>query len=214
MADTLRIELLARDFNRMLEDLAAIDTRVEFGAVVRGVATRVMKAALRGTKVADAGKILSRFSNKRFTTFSGKVYYLENRYPDALWGGIEKMRRESLVAKITAIGLAKQSWQHVAKSFGSDISADTPAYIAAANYNGRRYPEDGSSTETGSGAGYVLRIINSSPIAPAAGGGLALLRAMRGEIKYYERNIANGAFATVASRAKKYPGIFVRPPVV
>ena len=51
-------------------------------------------------------------------------------------------------------------------------------------------------------------------IAPAAGGGLALLRAMRGEIKYYERNIANGAFATVASRAKKYPGIFVRPPVV
>jgi hypothetical protein len=41
-----------------------------------------------------------------------------------------------------------------------------------------------------------------------------LQRAFQGETRAFARNVANGAFATVASRAKKYPGIFVRPPVV
>jgi len=210
MADTLRIELLARDFNRMLEELADIDPRVEFRDVVLGVAERVLTAATRTTKAADAGKILARFAGKRFTTFGGKVYYIENHFPDALWQRLEEMRRDSLDTKINAIGLAKQSWQHVAASFGSNIAAASPGYVAAANYRGRRYAEDGDSSESGSGAGYALTVRNTSPIAPAAGGGGALSRAMRGEVKYFERNLAKRAFATVASRAKKYPGIFAR----
>jgi hypothetical protein len=202
------MELLARDFNRMLEDLAAIDTRVAFRDVVLGVAERVMKGALSGTKAADSGKILARFANKRFTTFGGKVYYLENRYPDVLWEQIDAMRRESLEAKINAVGLAKQSWQHVASSFGSQLAA--PGYVAMANSRGRRYPEDGSSSESGGGSDFALTVKNSSPIAPAAGGGGALGRAMRGEIRYFARNIEKHAFATVESRVKKYPGVFAR----
>ena len=212
MADnSLRMELLARDFNRMLEDLSAIDASVVFRDVVRGVAERVMTSATRSTKAADAGKILSRFANKKFTTFGGKVYYLENRYADGLWSNLETMRRDSLDAKINAIGLAKQSWQHVAASFGANIAASAPGYVAAANSRGRRYPQDGSSSEAGSGSGFALTVKNTSPIAPAAGGGGALSRAMRGEVKYFERNLLNHSFATVASRAKKYPGIFVNP---
>lgn len=212
MADSLKAELIHRDFSRMIEELAAIDPRVEFRDVIRGVAARVMAGAARGTKAADSGKILTRFANKRFTTFSGKVYYLENRYPDALWGGIERMREESLNTKINAIGLAKQSWQHAGASFGASIAA--PAYVAAANYNGRRHPENGSSTETGNGDGLSLTVRNDSPIAPAAGGRYALQRAFQGETRAFARNVANHAFATVASRAKKYPGIFATPPVV
>lgn len=210
MADTLRVELLARDFNRMLEELAAIDPRVEFRDVVLGVAERVMVAAARGTKQAETGKILARFANKRFTTFGGKVYYLENHYPDAIWSRLEAMRKDSLETKINAIGLAKQSWLHAGASFGASLASKLPAYVAAANHRGRRYAEDGSSSESGDGKGFALTVKNSSPIAPAAGGGAALGRAMRGEINYYKKSLAKSAFATLESRIKKYPGVFAR----
>ena len=64
MADSLKAELIHRDFSRMIEELAAIDSRVEFRDVIRGVAARVMAGAARGTKAADSGKILTRFASR------------------------------------------------------------------------------------------------------------------------------------------------------
>jgi hypothetical protein len=205
---SLKAEIITRDFNRMLEELAAIDPKIEFRDVVIGAAERVVRGALRATKAAQADRIRETYNEKEYTTFNGKRYKLANRYPDPLWNKIELMRSDRLRVKLAARGLSKKSWQHVAASFGR--SAGGPGYVTAANYKGREYSQNGASKESGTGNNYALEILNHSPIVQAAGGHGALLRAMRGETRYFEMNMEKRAFATFESRAKKYPQIFMR----
>lgn len=210
MADALKVELITRDFNRMLEELAAIDTRVEFRDVIMSEATSVIEGAMRRTKNAEAGRIRADFNSKEWTTFNGKKYHIsEWRLPDPLWREIQARRRERLQTKLNARGIARQSWLHVASSLGRTIAA--PAFVVNANYRGRQYPVDGDNREEGTGANYALTIINSSPIVQSAGGRSALLRAMQGRVGYFRRNMESRAFRTLAERAKKYPGIFTSP---
>lgn len=208
MADALKVEIVARDFNRMLEELAAIDPRVEFRQVCLGVAERVVAGAMRATRAAAAGRIRADYDAKEYTTFNGKRYRLTNRFPDALWREISSSRRGRLSDKLKSRGLSKQSWLWVAESFGARLSA--PAYVSAASYKGRQFSEDGSSSEAGSSSDFALTVVNSSPIVSAAGGRSALLRAMRGETLYFRRNMEARAFATLESRVAKYPQIFAR----
>jgi Tfp pilus assembly protein PilN len=210
MADGLKVEILTRDFNRMLEELAAIDPRVEFAHVVDEAATRVIAGAMRRTRAATAGGIRRDHEAKEWTTFNGKKYHIAVwRLPDPLWGEIAARRRESLQTKLNARGLSKQSWVHVAAALGRTVAA--PAYVLNANYRGQQYPIDGAATSSGSGTNYARTIINSSPIVQAAGGRAALLGAMRGEINYFRRNMAHHFYRTQAGRAAKYPGIFTSP---
>jgi hypothetical protein len=210
MADSLKVELIARDFNRMLEEFADIDGRIEFKDVVLGVAERVMRGASNYTKSADPAKIRTAYGKKQYTSFNGKVYRISNRFPDAIWNEIQRIRAEGLDVKLNARGLSRQSWNHVGASFGSSLAGDSPAYVTAANYKGRQYPEDGSSSESGTGGEYALTIKNDSPIVQAAGGKNALARAMNGETRYFEKNMEHRAFSTLASRVAKYPGVFAR----
>lgn len=210
MSDTLRVEIIARDFNRMLEELASIDPRIEFRDVVIGSAERVVRAALRNTKDAKAARIREAFAEKEYTTFNGKRYRLANRYPNQLWHEMSAYRRQRLDVRLNARGLAKQSWQHVAASFGASLSSAVPGYVAAANFKGRQYPQDGASTESGSATDFALAIFNYSPIVQAAGGRGALLRAMQGETRFFQVNMEKRAFATLESRVRKYPQIFAR----
>lgn len=209
MSNTLRAEIIARDFNRMLEELAGIEPRIEWRHIVIGSAERVVNAAQRYTKTAKASKIKEDFETKQYTTFGGKRYKLSNRYRDALWREILARRLDKLEVRLGARGLSRQSWIHVGASFGAPVSA--PGFVSDAHYKGKRYAQDGASHESGSGADFALTIINTSPIVQAAGGRNALLRAMRGETQYFRRNIETGAFRTFESRAKKYPQIFARP---
>lgn len=210
MADGLKAELICRDFNRMLDELAAIDTRVQFRDVVTSEATSVIEGAMRRTKNAEAGRIRADFATKEWTTFGGKKYRIADwRLPDPLWNEISARRRERLQTKLAARGLSRQSWIHVAAALGRSIAA--PAFVASANYRGRQYPVDGDKREEGSGADFALTIINSSPIVQAAGGRAALLAAMQGRIGYFRRNMEHHAFRTLADRARKYPGIFTSP---
>lgn len=192
----------------MLEELASIDPTIEFKDVVTAVAIRVVQNAMNRTRAATVSGIRRDFATKEFTTFNGKKYKLSNRYPDQLWGLIDQFRKDRLAVKLASRGLSKQSWVHLASTIGGVLSA--PAYVTNANYKGRTYREDGTSTEQGDGNNYALTIINSSPIVQAAGGYGALLRAMQGETSYFNRNMENRAFRTFESRAAKYPGIFVR----
>lgn len=205
--DTLKVELVCRDFNRMLEELAAIDTRIEFRDVVIGAAATVVESALRGTKAATKSGIVRNFEGKEFTTFNGKRYKLSNRYPDALWGGISEFRRRDLAVKIAAMGLAKQSWLWTGAKLGPTINA--PSFVQSASYKGRRYSEDGTGFETGSADGFAVTILNSSPIVQAAGGQRALFGAMKGVTMRFQKSMERRAFATVESRAKAFPKIFV-----
>lgn len=207
MADGLKVEIITRDFSRMLAELAAIDPRVEFATVIKEVAARVVAGALRRTRSAEAGRIRATFATKEWTSFGGKRYKIDEwLLPNPLWRQIQHFRKERLQTKLNSRGLSKQSWLHVASAFGKTIAA--PSFVQNANYRGRQYPVDGDKSEEGSGTNYALTIINSSPIVQAASGRSALIAAMAGETGYFRRNMENRAFATIESRAKKYPGIF------
>lgn len=208
--DGLKVELITRDFNRMLEELAAIDPRIEFRDVIFSEATSVVEGALRRTRAASVAGIRKNHESRTWTTFNGKKYHIsEWRLPDPLWNEIQHARRERLQTKLASRGLAKQSWIHVASALSRTITA--PAYVVNANYRSHQYPVDGDKQEQGSGTDYALTIINSSPIVQAAGGQASLLGAMRGRVSYFQRNLEHRAFRSLAERAKKYPGIFTSP---
>jgi len=209
MADPkFKVELITRDFNRMLAELAAIDVRVEFRDVVKSEALSVTQAALSRTKAAKVSDIRADHKTKKYTTFNGKTYNLEHRLPNDVWNGIKAKRQEQLQVKLNARGIGKQSWIWVAGAIGGG-RLKAPAYVQNANYKGRQY-NDGAASETGSLDAYQLTIVNVSPVAgPFAGGERALLSAIVGRTRYFERNMENQAFRTLESRVKKYPGIFI-----
>lgn len=210
MADGLKVELVTRDFNRMLAELAAIDPKVELRDIIFSEATAVIEGALRRTVAAKVQRIKDRQASHTWTTFSGKKYHIaEWRLPDQLWNQIQRQRKERLQTRLNARGLSKQSWLHVASALGKTIPV--PAYVANANYKSQQYPVDGDKREEGASSNFSLTIINSSPIVQKAGGQAALLAAMRGRASYFQRNLAHGVFNSIATRAKKYPGIFTSP---
>lgn len=210
MADSLKVEIVTRDFNRMLEELAAIDPAIEFRDVVYGVASRVVFNALYRTRAAKVSAIRRTFQDKEYTTFSGKRYKLSNRYPDELWGRIDQFLKDRLAVKLASRGLSKKSWYHLARQI-SPVMRDVPAYVTEANYKGADHPENANHQEITGGDNFALEIMNFSPIVQAAGGRQALLFAMRGEVGYFRQNMAHGFYRTLESRAAKYPGIFTSP---
>lgn len=209
MADSFKVELICRDFNRMLEELAAIDPRIEFRDVCLGVAARVVFNALFRTRAAKVSAIRRTWQEKEYTTFNGKRYKLDNRYPDQLWGRLQQFLHDRLQIKLAARGLSRQSFYWLGQQLG--MRGAVPAYVVNANYNGAQHRENAATFEQGSGTDFALTIVNSSPIVQMAGGRDALLYAMAGETGYFRRNMENRAFRTLESRAKKYPGIFTSP---
>ncbi len=193
----------------MLEELAAIDPRIEFRDVVYAVAARVVFNALYRTRAAKSAAIRRTYQEKEYVTFGGKRYRLANRYPDQLWGRIDQFRRDRVAIKLAARGLSKKSWLHLAGELGARATGSVPAYVQAANYRGNDHPENADTRAAGSGSDFALTIINSSPIVQAAGGRSALLTAMQGEIGYFRNNMAHEFYKTAASRAAKYRGIFI-----
>lgn len=203
----VRVQMVTASFDKMLADLAAIDPAVEFRTVVNAVALRVIQGAANRTRAAHAGAIRANWKSKEWTTIDGKKVKLSWREPDALYQSIRTKRDATLAYKLASRGLAKLSWVYLAARIGGSITV--PAYVSAANYKGRTYQQDADHSEEGSGAGYALTIINSSPIVQRAGGAFALLAAMSGEAGYFRQNMAHKFYLTAASRAAKYPGIFV-----
>lgn len=207
--DEVKVTLITRNFGNMLEELASIDPRVEFRDVVREVAIRVIAGALRRTRIADPKKITAAHEKQEWTTLDGKKYKLSWHEPDALYNRITRRRAERLAVTLGAVGLARRSWLDQAQELGGNIPVT--GAVRRANYRGHNYPENVSSLESTTGGAYSLKIINSSPIVQAAGGERALLSAMAGETRYFYTLLAKGAFRTLASRAARYPGIFVQP---
>jgi hypothetical protein len=209
MADSLRTELITRDFSRMLEDLASIDPTIEFSAVVTAEAISVVGSAMSKTKAATVSAINKREDSRKVLTFGGKAHFISNHWPDYLWSEIQRLRKEHLQTKLGARGLAKQTWFNLASKIGGNIAA--PAYVMAANYRGQQYAQNVSEVKAGSAADFSLTIKNDSPLGPGARMENALLNAMNGRARYFEKNMEHRAFATLASRAAKYPGIYTSP---
>jgi hypothetical protein len=210
MAGGLKVELVTRNFNRMLADLAAIDPTISFADIIKNEATAVIGLALRYTRAANAGKIRADHAAREWVTFGGKKYNIaEWKLPNELWARVQRWRGERLRTKLNARGLAKQSWLHLATELGKQVAA--PAYVVNANFRGLQYPMNADKREEGSSTNYALTIINSSPVVLFAGGELALLRGMARRTRYFRTNMAHHFYRSLATRASKYPGIYHSP---
>lgn len=224
MALALKIDVVTDRFDAMLNDMAKIDPAVEFRTIVVQMALRVIQGAANRTQAATVQSIQQseahRFLTRDWVTIEGKKFLIQgtgsaghrNRYPDWLWGGIQQLLKQNMADRIArkseSRGLGKQSWMHLAEQLGGEI--DVPAWVRAASYKGRQYPEDVSHQEDKDNGRYGLTIVNSSPIVGYAGGLAALLGSMQAEVGYFTQNMAHGFYLTLARRAQKYPGIFVR----
>jgi hypothetical protein len=212
----VRSELIAHRFNAYLQELWALDPTIEFAAVVRAEAAAVMMAALTRTKAADVGKIRAAVNAREWVTLDGKRYRVGEksgegwRLPGPLRARLEAYRQQRADLKLAARGLSKQTWLHLSRLL-REVPGRVPAYVANASYRGRQYPENVSALEASTPAGYLLTVVNASPIVQHAGGQWALLGAMQGRVAYFRRNLQHRAFRTLAERARKYPGIWATP---
>lgn len=208
--DGLKVEIITRDFGRMLESLASIDPTVEFKTVVDEIAARVAYRAMSLTVSAKAGDIRARWEGQEVTTFNGKVVRLDWRFPSTQWAALKEQRQKSLNNRLAARGTAKQSWLGFTRGIKKTIEA--PAYVVSANYKGHTHETDSQAREQGSNRGYMLTLIQNSPLIIGGRMERALFSAMAGQTRRFETLMEVRAFRTLASRAEAYPGIFLRGP--
>lgn len=219
-------------FNEMCRMLAR-HSAAPYAEVVRAEVGRVLERSLQLTPVAKAQSMIDKWATAIFSAQpeslytpqtreglavrararrqNGKLlYFLFNRYPDALYSGIQNRRLDSLKKRIAAIGLAKQSWLRIAQLLGLTIKA--PGWVDRASAYGREHPENFQVRQKVSTSEVVIGFTNSQPTVniPQVGGTRALAAAIAGRVKYFETNIAKHVFADVARIAKRYPGITVR----
>lgn len=184
---------------------------------------KILEKALSYTPAADVAKMRDRYENtafsvqprslytpQRITTSGSKVkYYLENRYPNALWAAISARRKASFLRRLRARGLAKRSWLDLAAQMGLEIRA--PAFVRrAVATSGQVYNNTTARTTRSRGRLHVA-IENAQPTLnlPKVGGARALQRAIDGRVSYFLRNLALGTFDDVAKVAKRYKGMRV-----
>lgn len=212
--NALNIELITREFNAMLAELAAIDTSVQFRDVVDHEASKTVigdKGAVIYTRAANASKIRENHAKRTHVKLAdGKRYNPNWRLNAETWKKMKMARAISLDTKLGARGLAKQSWLITARKIGRPFTFATQ-YVYAANYKGRIYPEDVATSREGDGSRYAITVVNSSPMVSGAKMPRALAMAMGGRARYFRQNMAHHFWRTAASRAAKYPGIFTSP---
>ena len=202
------MQIDTRAFNSMCRELAK-KANVPDETVLVAEVGKVLEKAIEYTPSATRSKIQSRYDNAQFTTYHGKIYYLLNRYPDAVWGGITARRKTDLIARLRAIGLSKKSWIDIAAALGIRVKAPSYARNAIAR-TGRTYQNVKTTISRQKGK-LTIGIFNSQPTvnSPFVNGRRALQAAIDGRVKYFIGQMALKTFDDAAKIAKKYPGIRV-----
>ena len=212
------------DFNAMCDDLAAI-LKQPPEKVLREEVGRVLSKTIENTDAADADKIRQHSMNAAASLQSATLYTPKNpgrrhlkkgrvlynlswRYPSQLWSAIQVRRAIDLNKRLAARGLAKRSWLRIGQLLS--VPVDAPAYVKKAiARSGKIYPEDERATITRTEGGVTFTIENAQPTVNAINGESAIQRAMDGRVSFFVTNIEKGVFDSLATAAKKYPGVKV-----
>lgn len=117
-----------------------------------------------------------------------------------------ELRKDPKEAK-KARGLSKQSWLQIAQDLG--LTLDAPAYVTNARpSNGKTY-KNGVARKFLEVAAAYIEITNDNPIVVRKLDGWGVLnRALSIRRRAFEIDCAKGVFSDIATRAKRYPGIF------
>lgn len=221
---TPKITIDTRNFNRAVRELSR-RTGVSMPGVVDAEAQKILEAAIRYTPAAKVASIRSASEKRQWgvhktgyvpkTPFrgslsrgGGKTYHYANRYPNALWAAISAQRKASLQKRLERRGLSKASWSALAREAG--LAVALPAYASRA-LSKNRYSGNATATRRGRKNSYFLTFTNRQPTVNLSrvGGRSALLRAINGRTKFFERNLRKGTFDDMQKVARAYPGLKV-----
>lgn len=138
------------------------------------------------------------------------------RWSDARWArykGYEaaaKTKRLDLKAAKGARGLSKQSWLQIAAELGlGDLGA--PGYVKnAVPSNGKTY-RNGTARKVMEAAAFYIDLMNDHPLVVKKLNGAQMLQgAIDTRLKAFDHEMSKGVFDDIETRAKRYPGLFVR----
>ncbi len=202
----LRLRLEIGKFNSALREMSArLSHTIAEERIVEYEVGKIIEATLAGTRAATVSGIRASAETAEWTTYNGKRYKLSNRYPNALWRGIAAKRKESLMRKIAARGLAKQSWLALANLIGVEIRA--PGFVRSATAPTHTNSENVNIRRDYGARRFGLGISNTSPLLRFSDGRRAFFSAVIGRRRFYETNLRRGVFGDLAKIAAKYPGL-------
>jgi hypothetical protein len=219
--DTSRINSMFREIARKVRVPPEEIMVYEIGKILQMWLSLVPAADVNKLRLSYEEAIFSAQPATLYTPKSGRArvkltkrgfvtYFLLNRYPDELWNAMSERRKASLLRRIAARGLAKQSVLQIADRLGVSISA--PGYVRTALAStGKRYPEN-TSVQLRRRTGLLqITFENSQPTInqERVGGRAALQKAINGRVDYFLNNVARGVFDDVKNIAIRYPGMRV-----
>lgn len=138
----------------------------------------------------------------------------ERRWSRARWARYQayesaaKLRKIDLAAAKASRGVTKASWLQIAADLG--IGLDAPAYVKSARpQNGKTY-KNGLARKVLESAACYIEIANDHPIlVNKLDGAKTLQIAIDSRRKAFAIELEKGVFDDIATRAKRYPGLYV-----
>lgn len=137
------------------------------------------------------------------------------RWPDKIWNEYTQLlsrRAAAIKARTKEMvgrrGLQKQSWLLLADSIGAKLRA--AGYVINATVNGKKLSEVAQVLVDKNPSAFSITFSNYSKAAIYWKSENALLAALRGRVKFFEKNLQKGVFDDAKETAKKYPGITVK----
>jgi len=176
---------------------------VTYEQVVKSETQKILEAAARNTIAAQVKLIEANERAQPVRFMNGKIYFMNNRYPDALWAQLQAKVKRSIQVSKEARGLSKKSWKQLAERLGFDI--DVPGYVAAATTKNGDYPEDAKARENREGSDFSITLQNARTYSPSVYD--AIRKAMNGREKFFKENLKTGVFKSIETIAAKYPGL-------
>jgi hypothetical protein len=176
---------------------------VTYEQVVKSETQKILEAAARNTIAAQVKLIEANERAQPVRFMNGKIYFMNNRYPDALWAQLQAKVKRSIQVSKEARGLSKKSWKQLAERLGFDI--DVPGYVAQATTKNGDYPEDAKARENREGSDFSITLQNARTYSPSVYD--AIRKAMNGREKFFKENLKTGVFKSIETIAAKYPGL-------
>lgn len=152
---------------------------------------------------------------------SGKSWHLmeggdgQRHWSDERWArwktfeALAKAKRKDPKKAVKSRGLAKQTWHLIAQELGIDIGA--PGYVQNARSPDGRTFREGAARKIVEAAAFYIEVANSNPLMAGKLNGHSIMqRAIQQRLRAFEIETQKGVFDDIATRAKRYPGIFTR----
>lgn len=212
-AGDLNLAVQVEAFNRCLREMEQkLATTASMQQIVDYEVGRIVNMAIRKTERATIRSIRkSNAERPPWRTYDlgrgMKRYYLENRYPNAVWRQIQQRIEQSLALKFQARELARRVWVEILNKLGQGVEASQQARQAQ---SGNFVPSSAASVDrTASQGKYGVAIENSYGKNQWSNSAQALFGAIAGRRRYFLANVSKGVFSSLESIAKRYPGITV-----